>query len=240
MFPSNPGNRRQYFYLPEGETSEVQSSADASCISREDLDSKGCQLHWADHCKYRNDRSGGGRNQFGFETIIYRRKSVFPDYCGSSMGTVSLRDMLADSFVDVLLSKDGDGPDLFTWDGSEFDSFDCLDNRIQMVDESVCNFAKADVSGSSNTAKRTSGSAGKCHVYAAGTGKKCDRSGNLTQYGIICPVDSYDSKMVSEEDGSRMGKIKKLVGSEFLKLKGTWIFWIHLGVPVAGAGLFLL
>ena len=37
-----------------------------------------------------------------------------------------------------------------------------------------------------------------------------------------------------------MGKIKKLVGSEFLKLKGTWIFWIHLGVPVAGAGLFLL
>ena len=69
------------------------------------------------------------------------------------------------------------------------------------------------------------------------TGKK---SGNLTQYGIICPVDSYDSKMVSEEDGSRMGKIKKLVGSEFLKLKGTWIFWIHLGVPVAGAGLFLL
>ena len=46
MFPSNPGNRRQYFYLPEGETSEVQSSADASCISREDLDSKGCQLHW--------------------------------------------------------------------------------------------------------------------------------------------------------------------------------------------------
>ena len=79
MFPSNPGNRRQYFYLPEGETSEVQSSADASCISREDLDSKGCQLHWADHCKYRNDRSGGGRNQFGFETIIYRRKSVFPD-----------------------------------------------------------------------------------------------------------------------------------------------------------------
>ena len=108
------------------------------------LDSKGCQLHWADHCKYRNDRSGGGRNQFGFETIIYRRKSVFPDYCGSSMGTVSLRDMLADSFVDVLLSKDGDGPDLFTWDGSEFDSFDCLDNRIQMVDESVCNFAKAD------------------------------------------------------------------------------------------------
>lgn len=142
MFPSNPGNRRQYFYLPEGETSEVQSSADASCISREDLDSKGCQLHWADHCKYRNDRSGGGRNQFGFETIIYRRKSVFPDYCGSSMGTVSLRDMLADSFVDVLLSKDGDGPDLFTWDGSEFDSFDCLDNRIQMVDESVCNFAK--------------------------------------------------------------------------------------------------
>lgn len=112
MFPSNPGNRRQYFYLPEGETSEVQSSADASCISREDLDSKGCQLHWADHCKYRNDRSGGGRNQFGFETIIYRRKSVFPDYCGSSMGTVSLRDMLADSFVDVLLSKDGDGPDL--------------------------------------------------------------------------------------------------------------------------------
>lgn len=240
MFPSNPGNRRQYFYLPEGETSEVQSSADASCISREDLDSKGCQLHWADHCKYRNDRSGGGRNQFGFETIIYRRKSVFPDYCGSSMGTVSLRDMLADSFVDVLLSKDGDGPDLFTWDGSEFDSFDCLDNRIQMVDESVCNFAKADVSGSSNTAKRTSGSAGKCHVYAAGTGKECDRSGNLTQYGIICPVDSYDSKMVSEEDGSRMGKIKKLVGSEFLKLKGTWIFWIHLGVPVAGAGLFLL
>ena len=184
--------------------------------------------------------SGGGRNQFGFETIIYRRKSVFPDYCGSSMGTVSLRDMLADSFVDVLLSKDGDGPDLFTWDGSEFDSFDCLDNRIQMVDESVCNFAKADVSGSSNTAKRTSGSAGKCHVYAAGTGKECDRSGNLTQYGIICPVDSYDSKMVSEEDGSRMGKIKKLVGSEFLKLKGTWIFWIHLGVPVAGAGLFLL
>lgn len=240
MFPSNPGNRRQYFYLPEGETSEVQSSADASCISREDLDSKGCQLHWADHCKYRNDRSGGGRNQFGFETIIYRRKSVFPDYCGSSMGTVSLRDMLADSFVDVLLSKDGDGPDLFTWDGSEFDSFDCLDNRIQMVDESVCNFAKADVSGSSNTAKRTSGSAGKCHVYAAGTGKECNRSGNLTQYGIICPVDSYDSKMVSEEDGSRMGKIKKLVGSEFLKLKGTWIFWIHLGVPVAGAGLFLL
>ena len=240
MFPSNPGNRRQYFYLPEGETSEVQSSADASCISREDLDSKGCQLHWADHCKYRNDRSGGGRNQFGFETIIYRRKSVFPDYCGSSMGTVSLRDMLADSFVDVLLSKDGDGPDLFTWDGSEFDSFDCLDNRIQMVDESVCNFAKADVSGSSNTAKRTSCSAGKRHVYAAGTGKECDRSGNLTQYGIICPVDSYDSKMVSEEDGSRMGKIKKLVGSEFLKLKGTWIFWIHLGVPVAGAGLFLL
>ena len=124
------------------------------------------------------------------------------------MGTVSLRDMLADSFVDVLLSKDGDGPDLFTWDGSEFDSFDCLDNRIQMVDESVCNFAKADVSGSSNTAKRTSGSAGKCHVYAAGTGKECNRSGNLTQYGIICPVDSYDSKMVSEEDGSRMGKIK--------------------------------
>ena len=159
---------------------------------------------------------------------------------GSSMGTVSLRDMLADSFVDVLLSKDGDGPDLFTWDGSEFDSFDCLDNRIQMVDESVCNSAKADVSGSSNTAKRTSCSAGKRHVYAAGTGKECDRSGNLTQYGIICPVDSYDSKMVSEEDGSRMGKIKKLVGSEFLKLKGTWIFWIHLGVPVAGAGLFLL
>ena len=213
MFPSNPGNRRQYFYLPEGETSEVQSSADASGVSREDLDSKGCQLHWADHCKYRNDRSGGGRNQFGFETIIYRRKSVFPDYCGSSMGTVSLRDMLADSFVDVLLSKDGDDPDLFTGDGSEFYSFDCLDNRIQMVDESVCNFAKADVSGSSNTAKRTSGSAGKCHVYAAGTGKECDRSGNLTQYGIICPVDSYDSKMVSEEDGSRMGKIKKLVGS---------------------------
>ena len=65
-------------------------------------------------------------------------------------------------------------------------------------------FAKADVSGSSNTAKRTSGSAGKCHVYAAGTGKECNRSGNLTQYGIICPVDSYDSKMVSEEDGSRM------------------------------------
>lgn len=109
-----------------------------------------------------------------------------------------------------------------------------------MVDESVCNSAKADVSGSSNTAKRASCSAGKRHVYAAGTGKECDRSGNLTQYGIICPVDSYDSKMVSEEDGSRMGKIKKLVGSEFLKLKGTWIFWIHLGVPVAGAGLFLL
>ena len=164
MFPSDPGNRRQYFYLPEGETSEVQSGADASGVSREDLDSKGCQLHWADHCKYRNDRSGGGRNQFGFETIIYRRKSVFPDYCGSSMGTVSLRDMLADSFVDVLLSKDGDGPDLFTWDGSEFYSFDCLDNRIQMVDESVCNSAKADVSGSSNTAKRTSCSAGKRHV----------------------------------------------------------------------------
>ena len=61
-------------------------------------------------------------------------------------------------------------------------------------------FCQADVSGSSNTAKRTSGSAGKCHVYAAGTGKECDRSGNLTQYGIICPVDSYDSKMVSEED----------------------------------------
>ena len=58
------------------------------------------------------------------------------------MGTVSLRDMLADSFVDVLLSKTGMVPDLFTWDGSEFDSFDLLDNRIQMVDESVCNFAK--------------------------------------------------------------------------------------------------
>ena len=95
-----------------------------------------------------------------------------------------MRDMLADSFVDVLLSKDGDGPDLFTWDGSEFYSFDCLDNRIQMVDESVCNSAKADVSGSSNTAKRTSCSAGKRHVYAAGTGKECDHSGNLTQYGM--------------------------------------------------------
>ena len=70
MFPSNPGNRRQYFILPEGETSEVQSSADASCISREDLDSKGCQLHWADHCKYRNDRSGGGRNQFGLKQLF--------------------------------------------------------------------------------------------------------------------------------------------------------------------------
>ena len=30
------------FLSAEGETSEVQSSADASCISREDLDSKGC------------------------------------------------------------------------------------------------------------------------------------------------------------------------------------------------------
>ena len=196
MFPSNPGNRRQYFYLPEGETSEVQSSADASCISREDLDSKGCQLHWADHCKYRNDRSGGGRNQFGFETIIYRRKSVFPDYCGSSMGTVSLRDMLADSFVDVLLSKDGDGPDLFTWDGSEFDSFDCLDNRIQMVDESVCNFAKADVSGSSNTAKRTSGRTGTDDLYAGAYERVGSSDGRGVFPFVVCSILVFQQKMV--------------------------------------------
>lgn len=97
--------RRQYF-ICRRKTSEVQSGADASCINREDLDSKGCQLHWADHCKYRNDRSGGGRNQFGFETIIYR-KSV-SRLLAAAWGLLVCA-MLADSFVDVLLSKDGDG-----------------------------------------------------------------------------------------------------------------------------------
>ena len=74
------------FICRREKTSEVQSSADASGVSREDLDSKGCQLRWADHCKYRNDRSGGGRNQFGFETIIYRRKSVSPITVAAAWG----------------------------------------------------------------------------------------------------------------------------------------------------------
>ena len=212
MFPSNPGNRRQYFYLPEGETSEVQSSADASCISREIWIAKVVSCIGQIIVSTGMIAAAVAGISLVLKQLFTGGNLFSPITVAAAWGLLVCAICWQIPLWMFCYQKTGMVLTFFTWDGSEFDSFDCLDNRIQMVDESVCNFAKADVSGSSNTAKRTSGSAGKCHVYAAGTGKECNRSGNLTQYGIICPVDSYDSKMVSEEDGSRIGKNKKTGG----------------------------
>ncbi len=127
--------------------------------------------------------------------LFYRRKSVFPRLPWQQHGTVSLRDMLADSFVDVfLLSKDGMVLTFLLGMGANSILSTVWTNRIQMVDESVCNLPRLMCPVLQILPNGFSGSAGKCHVYAAGTEKECDRSGILLSMGLFALLTAMTAR----------------------------------------------
>lgn len=231
----------QYFCMPERNEKPAAGNQYAFCEAGENMGCEGRILYRNPDGRNDMDLSCSPWDQQGSVPAVWdthdKRGSSHWNSGGSSGGGDSDHCIgMADSALDVLLSEDWICTDFPDGNGSKCASGNLGSIEKYLVAGSVFFWTAADVSGSENSAEWASRGTGERDVPPGSAVAVGHIAGNRNLNRTILEYKHRNSSVVSKKGGNRMGKIR----AELLKYQRTVLLWMHLGIPILGAGIFLL